>query len=467
MKKSILKLVLFFGFGGIHLIGHAQLLSSYTNRLQFVLDSVCTANKIKSASVAVLVPEGGIWKSTFGESYPGVPMQTEMLLGIGSNTKTFSSALLLKLQEAGKVSLDDTIGQWIHNKPFVDGQITIKQCLNHTSGIFSYTSFPSLNDSILADPFRVWKFEDMLDFLNAPSFPKGTSWEYSNTNYIIAGIIIQSILGKDLATCYKENFFVPLGLNNTILYPQQTSGLEMAHPWTMNNPDNKLEDMLSWSGYSNAALFSMAGPAGGIMSTAEDNVKFWNQLMNGKIIDSASLNKMLTFINLGYSSGHLVGYGLGIFRYSSFWHGHTILCHGGTLPGFLNENAVDQKTGICISVLSNQDSIGNGALFSSIVQALHNVSFTTPATGVEESANRRATFTIYPNPTSDVLHIQGLGSESVTVSFYNLLGDEVKTTQASAENSKVSLTDLSKGFYFLRLRNEAGEVIGSRKIEVE
>ena len=467
MKKSTLILTLITCLCAISFHSKAQLYPSFTARLQFVLDSVCVSNQITSVSAAVLVPNGGIWKGVHGNSYQGVPLRTNMLLGIGSNTKTFMSALLLKLQEAGKLSINDTIGKWIQNKANINGQITIKQCLNHTSGIYSYTDYPSLNDSILSNPSRIWQLEEMLNFVNAPYFPKGTSWHYSNTNYIIVGIIIKTILGKNIETCLRENILTPQGLSNTIFFPQETSNLEIAHPWTIYSPSGNLEDMLSWSGYSNNALYSMAGSAGAIMSTAEDDVKFWNQLISGQIINQASLSQMLSTTTIGSSSGHPVGYGLGIFRYGSYWNGHNIYCHGGTVPGYLNENAVDATTGICISVLSNQDSIGNGQLFDVVVKALHDVSIQTPAMGIEETLREQSGITIYPNPVADqiIINVKNL-TGNLSFTLFDISGKQKFVGTLSSSISTFNFDELENGIYFGMIRDEEGKIISREKILV-
>jgi len=468
MKKTAFIFTLTLCLSVSFFYSSGQLLPSFTNRLQFVLDSVCTVNHITGVSAAVLVPNGGIWKGVHGKSYDGAPLRTDMLLGIGSNTKTFMSALMLKLQEQGKVSINDTIGKWIHNKPNINGQITIKQCMNHTSGLFSYTEYPSFNDSLLADPSRIWQLEDMLGFVNAPYFPKGTNWRYSNTNYIIVGIIIKTILGKNIETCLRENIIAPQNLTNTIFYPQETSSLEIAHPWTMGNMDNKLEDMLAWGWYSSNAMFSMAGSAGAIMSTAEDNVKFWNQLMSGQIINSTSLNQMLNFYHIGTSNnGQPIWYGLGIFKYSNYWNGHVIYEHGGTLPGYLNENAVDDVTKVCITVLSNQDSINNGQLFDLVVKALHDVSIQTPAVGVEEVTGNSSNLNIYPNPAADKLtiNVESMNG-NLSVVLFDISGKQKFSGTISEQTTNFNIDELESGIYFALIRDEQGKIVSRQKIVV-
>lgn len=144
----------------------SPLSAAYTERLNIVLDSVCNVLQIKGASAAILVPNVGIWKRAYGESHAGVPIRTDMTLTIGSNTKTYIATLILKLQEQDLLSINDTIGKWIKNKPYVNGQVTIKQLLNHTSGFGDFSFNPAFAEAIRADFNKVWNPEEMYSFLN-------------------------------------------------------------------------------------------------------------------------------------------------------------------------------------------------------------------------------------------------------------------------------------------------------------
>src|SRR5690606_37432589 len=137
------------------------------------------------ASAAVLIPGAGVWKGTHGFSAAGQPLTPGMLLGIGSNTKTFVAAALLKMQEQNMIDLDDTIGTWIQGHPNIDGHITIRQLLNHSSGLYSYTKNAALTASIASDYTVLWQPGQILPYIGTPDFPAGTVWAYSNTNYLL------------------------------------------------------------------------------------------------------------------------------------------------------------------------------------------------------------------------------------------------------------------------------------------
>jgi D-alanyl-D-alanine carboxypeptidase len=178
MIKKLL-LLLTFSYG---VLVHAQINPQMAQSLQKSLDSVCTLYNIKGATAAVLVPGQGIWEGTHGISKPNEPVNKSMAFGMGSNTKTYIAALLLKLQQAGKLSLNDTIGKWIQGYPNIPGSVTIKQCLNHTTGIAEYLS-AAVNDSLLQNPPKIWTLQEMLTTVKEPNFAPGTSTSHARMDF--------------------------------------------------------------------------------------------------------------------------------------------------------------------------------------------------------------------------------------------------------------------------------------------
>jgi len=444
---------------------NAQLSSAYTNRLQFVLDSVCNKFNIKGASAALLVPNIGIWKGTHGESYAGDPITSDMLFGIGSNTKTHISALMLRLQELGYVNISDTIGTWIQNQPNISGQITIQQLLNHTSGLYSFTDTSVFWDSVFNDPAHVWQPEQALQFVSTPYFAPGTSWHYSNTNYLLAGLIIKQIMGQPLSLSLQNYLLTPVGLSNTIFFPEQNSSAPMPHIWSTWFGAGNLEDVMATYGYSNNSLFSLAYGAGAIMQTAEDNAQFWHKLISGQIIDTSSLNEMMQFIPIGISLGHPVGYGLGIFRYENFFSGHTIYEHGGTNMGFINENLIDSVTGTTISVLTNQDSINNDILFLDVVAALHKVSQQMSPTDIQEILGTQMGIHIYPNPASGILNVDiANNSAPIQLSLYDIVGRNIVNKEMTT-SQKLDISRFTPGMYLLKMTSN-GNMVYSATVRI-
>lgn len=465
MKKLIFTILLLCG-GSASVF--AQLNPAFTARLQTVLDSVSNRYKIKGISAAVVVPGVGTWKGVHGISSKGHPVTSDMLFGIGSNTKTYTSCIMLLLQEQGMLSLNDTIGKWIHNKPNISGKITIRQLLNHTSGVFSFTENPTFNDSLLSDFSRRWTPDEMLQFVQAPYFAPGKSWQYSNTNYVLAGMIIEQVTGVPYQNSLHKFILDPQGFKNTILFPYETTSSTIANPWSTLNIKNYPEFDLLDSGYVNDAMFSFAWTAGGIMATAEENAHFWDALISGNILSAASMKEMRHYIPIGFSMGHRVGYGLGIFMYDHFINGHTVFSHGGTNIGYINENIVDSTSGVTISVLTNQDSVDNNVLILNVIRPLQKVTEDMKMTAMnEQPADDNTSISFYPNPAAKnvMLNTNGLHG-SANLQMFDISGKEVLSKNNIAEGvTAISLENLKPGLYIVRIISSEGHVY-AQKLQV-
>jgi D-alanyl-D-alanine carboxypeptidase len=437
----------------------AQVTPFLAGRFQFTLDSVCAKYKIKGASAAVLIPNVGIWKGVSGESEAGTPLTTEMYFGMGSNTKTHIAATLLKMQEQQLVSLDDTIGKWIQGYPNINGQITIRQCLNHTSGLFDYMQNDKVNDSIFGKPEKIWMREEILELAETPNFAAGTSWEYSNTNYIIAGIIIEKVLNKSPFTAIHELILTPNQLTHTFNFGEAEAS-NIAHPWSMSLDENSLTDMTTTPFLNN--LFSLANTAGSLVTTAEDNVQFWYKLWSGQMVNAQSWKEMTTMTNIGNGAQ----YGLGIFRYNKAINGRTCYSHGGTFFGYINENIVDTTSGVTVAALTNQDSVNNSGVLALIIKSLHKVSLSMPATGVAEVGYNTNTIAVYPNPTREQLFIQL--SQPILNSTYalvDLTGKEM--ISGILTDDAIAVSAIQPGLYFLYVKEVSGRIIHTQKIQIQ
>jgi len=453
MKKLFLLL-----FSVLTLSFHASagISGVYTYKMQHLLDSLCTKYKIKGISAAIYIPGDGLWKGVSGESENGVPLTTDMYLPIGSNTKTFTSAIILKLQEDGKLSINDTIGTWIQGQPNINGQITVKQLLNHTSGLYDYTQHPGFFSALNADFTKVWQPEDMYQFIDAPVAAPGAPWEYCNTNYLLLGIIIKSVTGQPLAKAYRDMICTPQQLAHTVFYPDEQPNGTIPHGWTASLGTH-LEDMQLTYNWTNIAFLSMANAAGAILSTAEDNVMFWHGLMSGNIINSNSLAQMKDFINLGGGSS----YGLGLFRMKPV-NGRTTYGHGGTCFGYINENLVDSVSGVCITVFSNQDSLGNNFLFNKVVMALHKLTTQMPPASVGNTEAGQS-ISIYPNPANNVLNIHA--ESGAVFQLCDMTGKTVISTTLTTANETIQVGQLTPGLYLSRI-SKNGVPLQTQKLQI-
>lgn len=436
----------------------AQVPAALQLKLQDTLEDMKARYNFKGLSAAVSYKGSGIWKSAVGVSDAATPLKPEMLIGIGSNTKTFVAAMMMKLVDAGKVKLSDTIGTWLSGYENIDGQITIRQVLNHTSGLNNYTNNALTWDSVGKDLFRLWTKEEILrKFVLAPSFAPGKSWEYSNTNYIIAGMIEEQISGVPVHQLIRDSILAPNMLLHTFFPPYETVTDPYAHLWMDWDGDDVLDDV---GEYGSSTILpkeinSLPDAAGAMVSTAEDNVKFWEALMKGKIISKPVLrNEFLRGTGFG-SPTNDYGLGIMIYKYSGF--SNVSFMHGGTWLGQINENLSDTANDMYITVLSNQDSLKNDYV-GLVVLALYKTMLNYKPTAIPEQASVTASVQLYPNPATDRLYIGKLPAGKNTIRILNTAGMLIRAfdEEGSASPFGIDLSGFADGQYLLQLSGENG-----------
>ncbi|MFS8354810.1 serine hydrolase domain-containing protein [Bacillus nitratireducens] len=258
------------------------------------------------------------------------PMKTDFRFRIGSVTKTFTATVVLQLAEENRLNLDDSIEKWlpgvIQGNGYDDKQITIRQLLNHTSGIAEYTRSKSFD---LMDTKKSYRAEELvkMGISMPPDFAPGKSWSYSNTGYVLLGILIETVTGNSYAEEIENRIIEPLELSNTFL-PGNSSvipGTKHARGYIQLDGASEPKDVT----YYNP---SMGSSAGDMISTADDLNKFFSYLLGGKLLKEQQLKQMLTTVPTGEAA--LGRYGLGIYE-TKLPNGVSIWGHGGSIPGFV------------------------------------------------------------------------------------------------------------------------------------
>jgi len=342
-------------------------------RFQAALENARASNNVIGVSAAVIVPGEGTWVGVSGRSDPTTALRPEMLFGIASVTKTSVAALILKLAEAGLVTLDDSLHNWLPAFQNIDTTITIRQLLNHTSGVFDYVNdSPDFWPAVKADLTKAWTPEEGLAFVQAPYFPPGSGWAYSNANYILLGMIIEEATGSPVATELRNRLWNPLNLNSTFLAVEEAIAGDVAHPWSdFFDGDGTLDDIAS---LPRTALYSTAWTAGAMFSTAGELATWTKALYEGQVISQSSLGQMLTFYPVPPTwSPPLTGYGLGTGQ--AIWSGRELWGHLGNIPGYRSLVVYSPDDGLTMAILINQD-VGND-LRLVIAAALLNVALDT------------------------------------------------------------------------------------------
>ncbi|WP_437949502.1 serine hydrolase domain-containing protein [Sorangium sp. So ce296] len=314
-------------------------------RLQAALDAAIGAQRLPGAAAAVDVG-GCSFRGAAGmaDVATGTPMKPGDLFRVGSITKTFVSTLVLMLRADGDLSLDDDVSRYVPGVPGGD-RITIRQILNHTSGLFDYTETHGFLSAVEADPTRVWAPEELIVFSarEPPCFEPGRGFEYSNTNYIVAGLLLEAVSGKPVVELLHTRILEPAGLANTYL-----DGAEPAVPGLVRgygSYDGELVDTTS------AVDPSSAWTSGGLVSNTDDLTAFFVQLLDGGLLGPAELAEMTTGVDA--LSSDLLEYGLGLAQRSSpagATHGH-----GGSMWGFVSASYHAVERDAAITVLVNHE----------------------------------------------------------------------------------------------------------------
>ncbi|MEV3920883.1 serine hydrolase domain-containing protein [Actinomadura coerulea] len=253
----------------------------------------------------------------------GAPMDHRLLFRIASVTKSFTSTVVLQLAAERRLSLDDTVEAWLPGVVAGDGndgsKITIRQLLAQTSGLNDYTPDPR----VMSDPTRAWTPEELIAIAmeKPPQYAPGTSWNYSNTNYILAGMVIEKATGRSVGTEFQRRIFKPLRLRNTS-YPTTGSSFpgRYVHGYYYDYGD-----------VSTLISPSSARTSGGIVSTVDDVARFHRALFTGKLLPPKQMREMRNVRPVD-DDGVVEDYGLGVARIK-FSCGYA-WGHDGGFPGY-------------------------------------------------------------------------------------------------------------------------------------
>ncbi|MBN1561852.1 serine hydrolase [candidate division KSB1 bacterium] len=327
-------------------------------------------NNMIGASAAITMPAKGTWFGVYGMSDPerGRRIRSDMLFDIGSNTKTFIAAQILLLAEQGLLTLEDPLSKWLPSFPNIESTTTIRQLLNHTSGISDFSNEnPAWGDSISADLDRFWTPEYSLAFVLAPNFRPGNGWSYSNTNYILAGMIIKQATGADkVSTILRQHILDPLGLDYTFLDIEESLLGELACGWLH---DDETGEWYNFSQLARTAIYSSLWTCGAMVSNSADMVKWTKALYGGQLLSQASLHEMFTLVP--FTDPVTRGYGLGTMK--RVWFDEELWLHGGDTMSYGSQAAYYPVRDVAIVVLLNERNYPYKSWYDMITRELFRI----------------------------------------------------------------------------------------------
>ena len=288
----------------------------------------------------------------------GLPIRVDDRMRIASVAKAFSGAVALSLVSEGKLSLHDTIGKWLRELlPEAWWEVTLRQLLNHTSGIFNYFDDEAFTQSLLAHPLQAHTPHELVAVATAhpPVFAPGTSWSYSNTNYIVIGLILERVTHRSVSSLLRQRIIRPLRLHDT-MYPTRSPNIPGYHAHGYLPPT--LSDLFPppWGGqnrYVDISRFSptVTGAEGALISNPDDLRRFYRALLSGQLLRPAQLAKMKTMVELDPG----FGYGLGLATTETpcgrIWG------HNGSVPGYttIAWNDESGRRGMVVGLPTEQD----------------------------------------------------------------------------------------------------------------
>ncbi|WP_228059944.1 serine hydrolase [Plectonema radiosum] len=284
--------------------------------------------QVPGATIAITSPLGN-WSEAAGVANieNNTPLQPNNRFQIGSVTKTFTATTVLKLAEAGKLTLEDTLTDWLPqevtaNIPSAD-EITIRQLLNHTSGIAEYDSI--LLQQAVTNPtifLNDWQPEQIVELIDGvePFFEPGESWQYSNTNYTLAGMVIEAASDNNIAAEIRSQILQPLNLENTFFAGEE----EIPGGYVSGYLDFDFDGILDDVSVANP---SWTWTSGAIVSNTQDLSQFARDLYAGELLSQESLAQMFTLVDTGRG----FSYGLGMMSFETPDLGTVVGHRGGTL----------------------------------------------------------------------------------------------------------------------------------------
>lgn len=313
----------------------------------------------------------------------GAAMDPRARFRIGSVTKTFSSVVLLQLVDEGRIQLDTPVNSYLPGL-LPDDRITVRHLLTHRSGLADYTNamFEKTVPGFEAVRNKVFTYRELvgLSLAEPRTTEPGVEYKYSNTNFVVVGMLIEKATGKPVAKAYERRIFKPLGLRNTS-YVHPDTAIKGLHANGYLHPDEEGGPLVD----STEQTVSWAQSAGAVISNAADLSTFMSALVSGKLLRPGTLDAMLTMTPTDATNTRF--YGLGLRRYDLSC-GTQVYGHTGTVQGFYTYSFTTRDGSRALTAMANTSNRGqaNTALGGTLEAAF--CGKPTPAKATAKAAAR-------------------------------------------------------------------------------
>lgn len=454
MKKTFASVLLLLLFLCARSQSAPQVIS---DSLQSILEHALPTSLANSGVIMkVYVPGQWSWSGAVGSSISGMTAQQPQTTAnatdrfrVGSITKMMVAVCILKLEEAGMLSIEDPINLYlrptlVHDTIAPSDTIRIRHLLNHTSGIANSADNTSCQQNVLTNPLGNHTLEEAI-YCGASQgelFPPEFAWGYSNTNYSVLAMIIESVTGQPYADYLTQNIITPLGLTNTeIPTTNQITGPHMGCYWNVGNwIDLTIVNPTTYTGWAD------------VVSSTNDLIVFHEALRNGQLLNSTSWTEMQTM----YPGTFGYGLGLDFYTISGYdYTGHygevantsgcffgdihsTIAPNGYYISYNFNVQGADMQNDIDVPVLL----LLNGTLSGMMEHG---------------SSNGQPTFGIFPNPANNFFTVSNPQNEEVqSVTLIDISGRAVQLNTVSSQEAELTfdLSPFAKGAYIVCIETD-------------
>jgi D-alanyl-D-alanine carboxypeptidase len=354
--------------------------------LQAALDALRAQDSVPGMSAALIMPDGARWEGVSGQSSvdPAAPVSADTVFVAGSITKTFVAATVMQLADDGVLDIDDTLATWLPTFPRAS-EISLRTLLSHTSGVFNYFEHPSYNRLVFGDPAHVWTPQEILDRLVVDDSycDPGTCYHYSNTGYLLLGLLIEAVTGATLGDELRRRWIEPLGLDETFFQDDTPLPPDAAYGHLIRRDDRLIEfdDGTNYRPTTSAATVAWA--AGAMAATGDDLADWCRALYGGDLLSAAALAEMTDFAANPYSDE---AYGLG--TRTRLLDGRRMVGHTGSLRGFYTAMWHFPAENLTVVVMLNLGRIDPNPMADRLARlALEAAGYPAPTPSVEPSTS--------------------------------------------------------------------------------
>jgi D-alanyl-D-alanine carboxypeptidase len=337
-------------------------------QLQARLKAIRAKYALPGVSVTIIWPDGRTWTGVSG--WADVAHKVKIVPGtafsIGSVSKTFIATLILELVQEHKLTLDDRVRRWLPTAN-VSPQVTVRELLNHTSGLYDFFENPKIDKALLAHPRQVWTPAQALSYMSKPYCAPGTCWVYSNSNYVLLGQIAALAGGDTPTALLRSRFFDPLDMTRTFVQGVEAPRGTVATAYRLFGTPSARR-MISLADGTGIAPFTSvvtaAGTAGDLASSSSDLATWARALYGGHILSPTSLAQMLdTSATRRLHAETPYGFAASTIPLG----GRMTYGHNGRLVGSRASIRYLPDTGFTVAVVTNQDVLGPDVFGTSLL----------------------------------------------------------------------------------------------------